>query len=93
MSYNITFSKYHEELRKEAEERLAKQEKFNGGEGYSYEIVLVPTGVVFDKEANELAFGVYGEISKPESKIKVLVVPTNEELMIARDTVRLGNIK
>ena len=52
-----------------------------------------PFGVVFDKEANELAFGVYGEISKPESKIKVLVVPTNEELMIARDTVRLGNIK
>ena len=25
MSYNITFSKYHEELRKEAEERLAKE--------------------------------------------------------------------
>lgn len=28
-------------------------------------------------------------VSKPESKVKVLVVPTNEELMIARDTVVL----
>ncbi len=33
------------------------------------------------------------EISTPNSKVKVLVVPTNEELMIARDTMRLGNIK
>ena len=28
-------------------------------------------------------------ISTPESKIKVLLIPTNEEVMIARDTVRL----
>ena len=28
-------------------------------------------------------------ISKPDSKIKVYVVPTNEELVIARDTCRL----
>ena len=33
------------------------------------------------------------EISTPNSKIKVLVVPTNEELMIARDVIRLGNIE
>ena len=29
------------------------------------------------------------EISAPDSKIKVYVVPTNEELMIARETKRL----
>ena len=26
-------------------------------------------------------------------KIKVLVIPTNEEIMIARDVMRIGNIK
>ena len=29
------------------------------------------------------------EITKPESKVKVWVVPTNEELMIARDTYEI----
>lgn len=29
------------------------------------------------------------EISKPESKVKVYVIPTNEELMIARDTAEI----
>ena len=28
-------------------------------------------------------------ISNPESKVQVYIVPTNEELVIARDTVRL----
>ena len=28
-------------------------------------------------------------ISTPESKVKVLVIPTNEELAIARETVAL----
>ena len=28
-------------------------------------------------------------ISKPESKVKVFVVPTNEELMIAKETKKL----
>jgi len=32
--------------------------------------------------------GKEGEISAPESRVKVLVIPTNEELLIARDTVR-----
>lgn len=32
-------------------------------------------------------------ISTDDSKVKVLLVPTNEELMIARDTVELGHIK
>ena len=29
------------------------------------------------------------EISKPDSKVKVFVIPTNEELVIAQDTVAL----
>ena len=43
-------------------------------------------GVVLDKAANQEVSGREGEISAPNSPIKVLVVPTNEELMIARDT-------
>ena len=30
-------------------------------------------------------------ITKPDSKIQVMIIPTNEELMIARDVVRLTN--
>ena len=33
------------------------------------------------------------EISTPNSKVKVLVVPTNEELMIARDCIRVGKLE
>ena len=45
-------------------------------------------GITIDEEAN----GKRGEeivISTPDSKVKVLVVPTNEELAIARETVAL----
>lgn len=45
-------------------------------------------GITIDDEAN----GKRGEeivISTPDSKVKVLVVPTNEELAIARETVAL----
>lgn len=31
-------------------------------------------------------------ISTPNSKVKVFVIPTNEELVIARDTKRLLNL-
>ena len=47
-------------------------------------------GIKLDLEANEVK-GVERIISTPESRIVVLVVPTNEELMIARETVRLAN--
>ncbi len=46
-------------------------------------------GVQFDKEANHEAFGKFGIISKPESKVTVMVVPTNEELEIAEQTVEV----
>lgn len=44
-------------------------------------------GVTFNAEENKKAIkGVGGELSGPDSKVKVYVIPTNEELMIARDT-------
>lgn len=43
-------------------------------------------GLYFDEEKNRKIRGELAEISLPESKIKVYVIPTNEELMIARDT-------
>ncbi|MGI6392019.1 MAG: acetate kinase [Candidatus Izemoplasmatales bacterium] len=45
-------------------------------------------GVKLDPEKNECR-GTTAEISTPDSKIKVYVIPTNEEVMIARDTMRL----
>ena len=47
-------------------------------------------GVEFDPERNKNLIGKEGEISKPGSRVKVLVVPTNEELMIARDTAEVA---
>ena len=50
-------------------------------------------GVEIDKEANNQAYGIEKEISTPNSKVKVYVLPTNEEVMIARDVCRIGNVK
>jgi len=43
-------------------------------------------GVHIDKELNANARGKQMEISTADSKVKVFVIPTNEELVIARDT-------
>ena len=45
-------------------------------------------GVEIDEDLNNVR-GEEKEISKPESKVKVFVVPTNEELMIAKETKKL----
>lgn len=45
-------------------------------------------GVTIDKEANDTR-GTETLISGKDSKVKVLIIPTNEELMIALDTVEL----
>ncbi|MDF2675555.1 MAG: acetate kinase [Clostridiales bacterium] len=42
-------------------------------------------GVKIDKEKNNVA-GKAVDVSAADSKVKILVIPTNEELMIARDT-------
>ena len=47
-------------------------------------------GVKFDKAANDRKNdGTVHEISAKDSKVKVLVIPTNEELVIARETAEL----
>ena len=47
-------------------------------------------GVKLDEKLNEeTVLGKEGLISTPDSKIKVYVIPTNEELVIARDTKAL----
>lgn len=45
-------------------------------------------GIKLDKEAN-LTRGEEKEISTPDSKIKMFIVPTNEEIIIAKDTYEL----
>ncbi len=47
-------------------------------------------GVKLDEEKNSTR-GITGEISTEDSTIKVVVLPTNEELMIAKDTYDLIN--
>ena len=44
-------------------------------------------GIEVDPEKN--VFGVEGEISTPHSRVKVFVIPTDEELVIARDVEAL----
>jgi acetate kinase len=46
-------------------------------------------GVTFDPEKNTGLRGKLDMISKHDSKVKVMVVPTNEELVIAKDTLRI----
>ena len=45
-------------------------------------------GILLDENENNVR-GEEKLISKPESKVKIYVVPTNEELMIAKETERL----
>jgi len=72
---------------------------FTGGIGENNAVVrqqvcesLGYMGMKFDVEANKCR-GVNKILSAPDSKIKVAVIPTNEELMIARDTMNLVKLK
>lgn len=47
-------------------------------------------GIILDYKANKVE-GEERVINDPRSKVKLLVVPTNEELMIARDTARIAS--
>ncbi|MDX8046719.1 acetate kinase [Gracilibacillus sp. S3-1-1] len=47
-------------------------------------------GVYWDKSLNNVR-GKEAFVNYPHSPVKVIVIPTNEEVMIARDTVRLSN--
>jgi len=46
-------------------------------------------GIKIDKELNATIRGKEAVISTPDSKVKVVVIPTDEELMIASDTMAL----
>jgi acetate kinase len=46
-------------------------------------------GVDIDDAKNEQVKGVESDISTADAKVRTLVIPTNEELMIARDTKRI----
>lgn len=46
-------------------------------------------GIELDEKLNQKRSKEIREISTPNSRVKVLVVPTNEELLIARDTYQL----
>lgn len=48
-----------------------------------------PLGLVIDYDKNAKIRGEECLISKPDSKVAVYIVPTNEEVVIARDTQRL----
>ena len=73
---------------------------FTGGVGENQtgvrENVCAPLafmGVEIDKAVNDVTRGTETIISTPSSKVKVVVVPTDEELMIARDTEAIGTGK
>ncbi|BBD10020.1 acetate kinase [Desulfovibrio ferrophilus] len=68
---------------------------FTAGIGENDDIVrlgvlkgMEPMGVILDEAANAKRAGEWARISTPESKVDVLVVRTNEELEIARETVK-----
>ena len=71
---------------------------FTGGVGENQtgvrENVCAPLGFMGVKLDNELNATIRGKeivVSTPESKVKVVVIPTDEELMIARDTEAIVN--
>jgi acetate kinase len=49
-------------------------------------------GVYFDPSLNKVR-GEEAFINYPHSPVKVIVIPTDEEVMIARDVLRLAHIQ
>lgn len=50
-------------------------------------------GIKIDEELNNKTFSTETVISTPDSKVKVVVIPTDEELAIAMDTIEILNNK
>ncbi len=46
-------------------------------------------GISIDNRLNDKAVGMEMDVSNPGAKVKTLVIPTNEELAIARETLKL----
>lgn len=73
---------------------------FTGGVGENQtgvrENVCAPLsfmGVEIDRDLNAKTRGTETIISTPDSKVKVVVIPTDEELMIAQDTEAIVNVR
>jgi acetate kinase len=69
---------------------------FTGGIGENAAVVrelacqdLEFLGISLDRRRNEATSGKEGEISGDDSQVRVYCIPTNEELMIARDTFEI----
>ena len=73
---------------------------FTGGIGENSDIIRAKVlnycsflGFEVDEQANLAArFGKDGIITTADSKVPSVVIPTNEELMIAQDTARLSGL-
>ncbi|MCJ7681617.1 MAG: acetate kinase, partial [Candidatus Aminicenantes bacterium] len=50
---------------------------------------LEELGIRLDAEKNEERSKANRDISSPESRVKILIIPTNEEKRIARETKRV----
>lgn len=50
-------------------------------------------GVYWDAKKNETVRGEEAFINYPHSPVKVIVIPTNEEVMIARDVIKFGELE
>jgi acetate kinase len=50
---------------------------------------LTALGIEIDDAENQKRLDAERFISKPKSKVRVMVIPTNEELMIARESIRV----
>lgn len=71
---------------------------FTGGIGENVPLVreksldnMEKLGIEVDRARNSATVGRQGEISTPDSPVKVLVIPTDEELRIAHDAYALAN--
>ncbi len=52
---------------------------------------LEPFGLILDGEKNRTGRGQARVISKPDSPVRIVVIPTNEELEIARQAFEVLN--
>ena len=50
-------------------------------------------GIVIDPAKNDALRGAEGEISAAGSRVKIFVIPANEELVVARETLRCLQFK
>jgi len=71
---------------------------FTGGIGENSALVRELTcenmeflGIILDRKKNNAAKGVETDIATEGSQVRIMVIPTNEELVIARDTERIVN--